>query len=73
LEGKLSSRRDHVDQENGAVAAAIVLSAASASLAKDGGLPSIDIEKLCRADIDALRDVFTTNDKQAMDACVAAQ
>jgi hypothetical protein len=28
-------------------------------LAKDAGLRMIDIEKLCRADIDALRAVFT--------------
>jgi hypothetical protein len=54
-----------------AIAAAIVLSAASASVAKDAGPPMIDIEKLCRADIDALRAVFTTSEVQAMDACVA--
>jgi hypothetical protein len=54
-----------------AAAAAIVLSAASASVAKDAGPPAIDIEKLCRADIEALRAVFTTTEVQAMDACVA--
>jgi|SRR5580700_1193935 hypothetical protein len=54
-----------------AIAAAIVLSAASASVAKDAGPPIIDIEKLCRADIDALRAVFTTSEVQAMDGCVA--
>jgi hypothetical protein len=54
-----------------AIAAAVVLSAASASVAKDAGPPMIDIEKLCRADIDALRAVFTTSEVQAMDACIA--
>ena len=54
-----------------AMAAAFVLSAASASVAKDAGPPRIDIEKLCRADIDALRAVFTTSEVQEMDACVA--
>jgi hypothetical protein len=54
-----------------AIAAAIVLSAASASVAKDVGAPMIDIEKLCRADIDALRAVFTTSEVQTIDACIA--
>jgi hypothetical protein len=54
-----------------AIAAAIVLSAASASMAKDAAPPMIDIEKLCRADIDALRTVFTTSEVQTMDACIA--
>jgi hypothetical protein len=49
-----------------AIAAAIVLSAA-----KDAGPTMIDIEKLCRADIDALRAVFTTSEVQTMDACIA--
>jgi hypothetical protein len=49
----------------------IVSVAASASVAKDAGPPTIDIEKLCRADIDALRAVFTASEVQAMDACVA--
>jgi hypothetical protein len=54
-----------------AIAVAIVLSAASASVAKDSGPPMIDIERLCRADIDALRTVFTTSEVQAMGACLA--
>ena len=54
-----------------ALVAAVILGAAGAAVAKDAGPPMIDIEKLCRADIDALRAVFTTSEVQAMDACIA--
>jgi hypothetical protein len=53
------------------VAVAMVLSAASISLARDSGPPTIDIEKLCRGDMDAMREVFTAGDLQGMDTCVA--
>ena len=39
------------------VAAAIILGAASASAAKDGGPPTIDIQKTCRENVNALRTV----------------
>jgi hypothetical protein len=54
-----------------AVAAAIVASAGSMSLAKDGGLPAIDVQRLCRADMDALRTAFGNDTLQTMDSCVA--
>jgi hypothetical protein len=52
------------------VAVAMVLSAASISLARDSGPPTIDIEKLCRGSLDAMREVFTAGDLQGVDTCV---
>jgi hypothetical protein len=53
------------------LAVAVVLGAASVALAKDSGPPSIDIEKLCRGDVDAMLEVFTTGDAQGVDTCVS--
>jgi hypothetical protein len=41
------------------VAAAIVLAAASTVLAKDGGVPKLDIENACRASEQAISAIFT--------------
>jgi hypothetical protein len=50
---------------------AMVLSAASISLARDSGPPTIDIGKLCRGNLDAMREVFAAGDLQGMGTCVA--
>jgi hypothetical protein len=39
-------------------AAAIVFSAASTSVAKDGGPPTIDIQKTCRENVNALSTIL---------------
>jgi hypothetical protein len=54
-----------------AAAVAMVLGAASVSLARDSGPPSIDIEKLCRGGLEAMREVFTNGDEQGLGTCVA--
>jgi hypothetical protein len=69
--GSLIDARPWLTKAKTAAAVAIVLSAASISLAKDSGLPTIDIEKLCRVNTDAVREVFTAGDLQGMDTCVA--
>jgi hypothetical protein len=53
-----------------AVAAAIILSAASASAAKDGGPPTIDIQKTCRENVNELRNVFGSEIGQDMSVCL---
>ena len=53
-----------------AVAAAIVLSAASASAAKDGGPPTIDIQKTCRENIKALGTLLGGEIEQNMSVCL---
>jgi hypothetical protein len=73
-EGRRGSRidaRPWLTKAKTAVAVAMVLSAASISLARDSGPPTIDIEKLCRGDVDATREVFTGGDLQGMETCVA--
>jgi hypothetical protein len=68
--GSLIDARPWLTTARTVVAVAMVLSAASISLARDGGPPTIDIEKLCRGDMDAVREVFTAGDLQGMDTCV---
>jgi hypothetical protein len=73
-EGNARSRfaaRPWLAKARTAAAAAMVLSAASVSLARDSGPPTIDIEKLCRVSLDAMREVFTTGDGQGLETCVA--
>jgi hypothetical protein len=53
-----------------AVAAVIILSAASASAAKDGGPPTINIQKTCRENVNALGTVLGGEIKQDMSACL---
>jgi hypothetical protein len=53
-----------------AVAAVIILSAASASAAKDGGPPTIDIQKTCRENVNALSTVLGGEIGQDMSACL---
>jgi hypothetical protein len=53
-----------------AVAAVIILSAASASAAKDGGPPTIDIQKTCRENVNALGTILGGEIKQDMSACL---
>jgi hypothetical protein len=53
-----------------AVAAVIILSAASASVAKDGGPPTIDIQRTCRENVNALGTVLGGEIKQDMSACL---
>jgi hypothetical protein len=69
--GSLIDARPWLTKAKTAVAVAMVLSAASMSLARDSGPPTIDIEKLCRMNMDAVREVFTAGDLQGMDTCVA--
>jgi hypothetical protein len=51
-------------------AAVIILGAASASLAKDGGPPNIDIQKTCRESASALTDL-TGNGTDNFSACMS--
>jgi len=53
-----------------AVAAAIILSAASASAAKDGSPPTIDIQKTCRENVNALGTLLGGEIRQNMDVCL---
>jgi hypothetical protein len=53
-----------------ALAAAIILSAASASAAKDGAPPTIDIQKTCRENVNALSTILGGEIGQDMDVCL---
>jgi hypothetical protein len=53
-----------------ALTAAVILGAASAALAKDSGLPNIDIQKTCRETSNALIGL-TGNSNQDFDTCIA--
>jgi hypothetical protein len=68
--GSLIDARPWLTKAKTVVAVAMVLSAASISLARDSGPPTIDIEELCRGDMDAMREVFAAGDLQGMDTCV---
>jgi hypothetical protein len=52
-----------------ALTAAIILGAASAALAKDGGPPNIDIQKTCRESANALIGLFG-NDSDNFKTCM---
>jgi len=52
-----------------ALTAAVILCAATAALAKDAGLPNIDIQMTCRESSSALSGL-TGNDNQDFDACM---
>jgi len=69
--GSLIDARPWLTKVKTVVAVAMVLSAASISLARDSGPPTIDIGKLCRGNLDAMREVFAAGDLQGMDTCVA--
>jgi hypothetical protein len=51
-------------------AAAIIFSAASTSVAKDGGPPTIDIQKTCRENVNALRTILGGEIGQDMGVCL---
>jgi hypothetical protein len=51
-------------------AAAIFLSAASTSVAKDGGPPTIDIQKTCRENVNALSTILGGQIGQDMNVCL---
>ena len=53
-----------------AVAAAIILTTACASAAKDGGPPTIDIQKTCRENVNALRTILGGEIGQDMSVCM---
>jgi hypothetical protein len=52
------------------LSAAIFLAAASAAPAKDGGLPKIDLEKVCRASEKEINAVFTGINRDVFAACM---
>jgi hypothetical protein len=52
-------------------AAIIILGAVSASLAKDGGPPNIDIQKTCRESSDALTGFMGNNSQDNFSACMS--
>ena len=51
-------------------AAAIIFSVASASAAKDGGPPTIDIQKTCRENVNALRTILGGEIGQDLSVCL---
>jgi hypothetical protein len=51
-------------------AAAIILSTASTAAAKDGGPPTIDIQKTCRENVNALGTLLGSEIPQNMDVCL---
>jgi hypothetical protein len=51
-------------------AAAIIFSAASTSVAKDGGPPTIDIQKTCRENVNALGTLLGSEIPQNMSVCL---
>ena len=53
-----------------ALSAAIILAAASAAPAKDGGLPNIDLQKICRASQTEINAVFGDLGRNVFDACM---
>jgi hypothetical protein len=63
-------RRSMLTKARTAVATAIILSAASASAAKDGGPPTIDVQKTCRENVNALRTLFGGDIGQNMTTCL---
>src|ERR1700730_7724273 len=52
------------------LSAAIFLAAASATPAKDGSLPKIDLEKVCRASEKEINAVFTGINRDVFAACM---
>jgi hypothetical protein len=52
-------------------AAIIILGAASASLAKDGGPPNLDIQKTCRESSDALTGFTGNSNQDNYSACMS--
>jgi hypothetical protein len=54
-----------------ALTATIVLGAASASLAKDAGPPSIDIQKTCRESSDVLTGLTGNDTQDSFNACMS--
>jgi hypothetical protein len=52
------------------LSAAIFLAAASAAPAKDGSLPKIDLEKVCRASEKEINAVFTGINRDVFAACM---
>lgn len=54
-----------------AAAAAIIFGVASASLAKNGGPPTIDIQKTCRENIAALMSLLGSDILQNMEVCIS--
>jgi hypothetical protein len=53
-----------------AFSAAIILAATSAAPAKDGGVPSIDLEKVCRASQTTISAVFGDAGRDVFQACM---
>jgi hypothetical protein len=54
-----------------ALSAAILLAAASSAPAKDGSLPKIDLEKVCRASEKEINAVFTGINRDVFAACMS--
>lgn len=54
-----------------ALFAAFVLAAPSVGLAKDRGIPNIDLEKLCRAAESAVGDIYGTATVNDFDSCMS--
>ncbi|MGB8043742.1 MAG: hypothetical protein WCF66_12345, partial [Pseudolabrys sp.] len=55
------------------VSGAIVLMAASAALAKDGGLPELDVQKQCQKTQTATDEFTGTKNPGAFDLCVKTE
>jgi hypothetical protein len=53
-----------------AILAALILTAASQALAKDAGIPNIDLEKLCRAAEGAISEIYGTVTVNTFDSCM---
>jgi len=53
------------------LSAIILLAAASAAAAKDGSLPNIDLEKVCRASEKEINAVFTDINRDVFAACMS--
>jgi hypothetical protein len=53
------------------LSAAVFLAAASVAPAKDGGLPKIDLEKVCRASEKEINAVFTGINRDVFAACMS--
>jgi hypothetical protein len=56
-----------------ALSAAIVLAAASTAPAKDGGVPNIDLQKVCRDSQIAINAVFGDVGRDVFDACMGSE
>jgi hypothetical protein len=56
-----------------AFSAALILAGASAALAKDGGVPNIDLQNLCRSNQRAIDAAFGAGNISMVDSCIAGE